>query len=482
MGMSSSERRYRHSALGTGRVLESRRRGRELRFRADDTGLSYWVQANTLEMIPTVARRVPPPPEPAAESGAARPPTPVAPARVETSEPSRKPAHVRRAPKAPADPLEVRSSRARLSTRAALEALRLGVVPADGIQHFTVGLEAEQDLVKQSLASSRGSVRFFTAPYGSGKSHTLELASQLALSTGFAVAAAEMDRQEVTFRRPKRMYRALAQSLRLPNVTDEGMAALVSRLGPKSGPHAFGEWAEHVVEQDLHFLGTALVNYWRADPESFAREEIFSYMSGDQVPVGRLNSPSLLRDLRHGRFLSIPDWSTERGAVAMVHLVSDLARLVMMTGARGLLIVLDEGEHYRDLTFSMQYRADLLMQNLLGSIENGRIVRTHFMMAVTPTPDKEYPEWIAQRPLSEIADPTRVEVERYIHRFGELYVDAYPRSERPTDGVAGALARGLWDSNLDIGNMRMLTKSLVAAWDIVRMTPVSWKGLLAEWT
>jgi len=385
------------------------------------------------------------------------------------------------APAAPVAPRLVVNPQPRLSTRAALEALRLGVVPTEGIQHFTVGLEKERELVKQALASPRGSVHFFTAPYGSGKSHTLELASQLALSTGFAVAAAEMDRQEVTFRHPKRMYRSLAQSLRLPSCPDEGMEALVSRLAPRGGFHAFSEWAQRVVDQRLHFLGPALVNYWRAGPEDSAREEILAYMSGDQVPVGRLNAASVLKEPRLGRFLPIPGWSTERGAIAMAQLLSDLATLVTMCGSRGLLILLDEGEHYRDLTFQMRFRADVLMQRLLDGVEDGSIPRTHLMMAVTPVPDEDYPDWISERPLSEIADPSRVDVERFVRSFGDLYVDAYPQSAPPGEEAVAALVESLWDSSADIGNMRMFTKALVSAWDIVRMTPTSWSELLADW-
>ena len=467
--MSPSEERYRHSALGTGHVVASRRGGRELRFCVDDTGLAYWVEEGSLTRVTTMAGAIPREGVGASEAVAEAATGQIASGRAAAPVGTERVAPAERLPHG-------------LPPRAALEALRLGVVPADGTQHFTVGLQREQQLVTNALASGSGSVRFLAAPYGFGKSHALELAAQLALRSGYAVAGAEMDRQEVTLRRPKRIYRALVRNLKLPDVIEEGFPALLSRLEPTGGLPGFGRWVEEIVAQRLFFLAPGLLNYWRAEPGSRVRGEILSYMGGDQVPVGRLNDRSVLRDDRAGSFRPIPDSSTKQGAIAMVRLVGDLARLVRLAGFPGLLVVLDEGEHYRDLTSHMQIRADIFMQNLLGDIEAGDIPHTHLLMAVTPTPDRPDPEWIASRPLFEIAEPTRADVESFVQRFAELYLDAYPDVPRPVAEVLRPLAEALWDSRAEVRNMRMLAKAVVAAWDIVRTTGVSWRGLVAEWT
>jgi len=365
--------RRRHSVLGEGRVTDSRRGGREVRFVVSETGLPYWVRAETLESLVERASERPrdgfeAAPSAAPGSGRATRPEGMDAARAAGATLAARAAPtVGRAPSAVPTP-----GAGRATPRAALEALRLGVVPAEGIERFTVGLALERAIIEGDLAraSAGGSVRFFTASYGSGKSHTLELASQMALARGFAVASAELDPEEVTFRRPKRLYRALARSLRLPGSTESGIESLVQRIRPPRGEESLGTWAERTLG-GLRVLGPAIQNYWRASPGSWAREVVLGYMAGEEVPASILNLRREL-DKRLGRFRSIRNASTPGGAEATVDLMADLARLVKLAGAKGLAILVDEGEHYRELSPVMRYRADHLMEALLGMIRSGR--------------------------------------------------------------------------------------------------------------
>ncbi|MBI4703456.1 MAG: DUF2791 family P-loop domain-containing protein, partial [Deltaproteobacteria bacterium] len=122
----------------------------------------------------------------------ARRPAQEAPAQQPAPEPA--PAPVPTPPPVPAG--ATGSDDARRSCAAqALEALRLGVVPAHHLQVYTVGREAALGAIREdpARASRSGGLRVVLGDYGSGKTHLLELAQKAALGAGFLATKAQLD-------------------------------------------------------------------------------------------------------------------------------------------------------------------------------------------------------------------------------------------------------------------------------------------------
>jgi hypothetical protein len=72
--------------------------------------------------------------------------------------------------------------------RQTLEALRLGIVPAQDVETLTIGLEAEQVSLQRALEGARergGEVEAVIGDYGFGKSHFVDLAARRALRENF---------------------------------------------------------------------------------------------------------------------------------------------------------------------------------------------------------------------------------------------------------------------------------------------------------
>ncbi|MEI2693178.1 MAG: BREX system ATP-binding domain-containing protein [Anaerolineae bacterium] len=117
--------------------------------------------------------------------------------------------------------------------RQLLEALRVGVAPAQHIQELTIGLEDERASLGQGLAAAHGeggAVRAVIGEYGYGKTHLVELAARAALERNFLVAVTSLDLGETPAHRGIAIYRSLLRGLRYPDSDERGIEPLVERV------------------------------------------------------------------------------------------------------------------------------------------------------------------------------------------------------------------------------------------------------------
>ena len=86
--------------------------------------------------------------------------------------------------------------RTQMEARQLIEALRVGIAPAQHVRELTIGLAAERASLAGALNKahqSGGGVRAVVGDYGFGKSHIVELTAQEALTRNFLVAATSLD-------------------------------------------------------------------------------------------------------------------------------------------------------------------------------------------------------------------------------------------------------------------------------------------------
>ncbi len=92
----------------------------------------------------------------------------------------------------PALPTAPPMPRTQMEARQLIEALRVGIAPAQHVRELTIGLAAERSSLAGGLNKAHqtgGAVRAVVGDYGFGKSHIVELTAQEALTRNFLVPA-----------------------------------------------------------------------------------------------------------------------------------------------------------------------------------------------------------------------------------------------------------------------------------------------------
>ena len=224
------------------------------------------------------------------------------------------------------------------SARQLLEALRVGVAPAQHVKPLTIGLNEERASLADGLTQAHkegGAVRAVIGDYGHGKSHIVELASQEALQKNFLVATASLDLQELPPHRSFDIYSGLMRNLRYPDDDERGLEPLMERT-------AF----EPRYREQLSELTTA-VN----DPIAVGLEAIYNTSSTYQ-------RKAWIQWLTGGRRLKTMNKAMPRGvkfpsiykighnARQIAYLLSGMSVLSRLAGYSGLCVLIDEAESY----------------------------------------------------------------------------------------------------------------------------------------
>lgn len=255
--------------------------------------------------------------------------------------------------------------------RAALEALRLGVVPRVGLGALTVGRDAERARIGGLLDAGRGALAVL-GPYGAGKSQLLEIARADAITRGWAVAGLSFDAIERPPTHPLRLYAALMADLRVPGSAEPGLLPLLRQLGPR--PALLGGPLTH------RWLSAALWATCRAEGSLSAPARGAAGAEGalsadliDFVEARSHHDPGALAARLHRagyrgpRPLGLPDYRTF-GQI-MAHLLSGLAAWCAAAGHRGLVLLLDEAESAARLPpLARSFAADVLRYLALAAL------------------------------------------------------------------------------------------------------------------
>ncbi len=251
---------------------------------------------------------------------------------------------------------------ASITAHQAIEALRLGVVPAFHLDTYTVGRDAELYLILRDIesAAENGGLRVVLGDYGTGKTHFLEMVELLALEKGFLATRATLDSREVMANRPRRIYNMLARGIRYPddpNLERRGLGPLLRKA--VGDLDLIRRWSRK-SHADYHpYLGPAL--FYMAVLPSMAKgddleERLVDWIEGTEVASNmeledRLRSTTGVRK----RLYALKDFRTVTHLYTLI--LGGIAELARQVGYKGLAIMIDEAEFYsvlrgRDRTFS----------------------------------------------------------------------------------------------------------------------------------
>ncbi len=288
----------------------------------------------------------------------------------------------------------------RIST-ALLNALASGVVPRTGVEHLSVGRDAELATLQQDLdhvSAGGGAFRLVIGRYGAGKSFLLQSIRSQAMEQGFVVADADItpERRLVGSNGEARAtYRELLHNLAtksrpdggaLPIILERWIAGIQSQVIQESGKTPQDEGFDLLVEDKIRSViqtiadlvngfefSNVIIAYWNA------------YRSDDDR-----TKEAVLRWLR-GEFSTKTE---SRQAIGVRVIIDDdtwydyiklIGKFVADIGYKGLLIILDEAIHLTKITTSIsrQNNYDKLLAMFNDTLQ-GRVNHLGIFIGGTP--------------------------------------------------------------------------------------------------
>ncbi|MCO5185604.1 MAG: ATP-binding protein [Anaerolineae bacterium] len=253
--------------------------------------------------------------------------------------------------------------RDQLAARQLIEALRVGIAPAQHVSELTIGLAPEQASLRQALEQTQrdgGAVRAVVGEYGFGKSHLVELAAHEALQRNFLVAAISLDLQELPPHRGFAVYREAMTHLRYPDTDERGL----SRLLTQSADSVIipGQLRDLSPAQiDPLVLGLTMLSNISATRR---RQTWMHWLAGGRKPRSLRGMP------RGVKFPSI--YKVGHNARQIAYLLTGVSTLARLNGYGGLCLLVDEAESYSLLYPYQRPKASTFFQAVIYAALRGQ--------------------------------------------------------------------------------------------------------------
>ncbi len=358
--------------------------------------------------------------------------------------------------------------------REALRYLKRGVCPPKNINFFTVGLDNELNLIRDTLESIRsGAIKskgyFLEAPYGYGKSHLLKVIESAALEQNFAVTQVTHDGYDRAFNHPPRYIHHLYESLSAPGLSTVGLGNMVPYLLKGPQRNSLLHWAN---EPDVRWgIGYHILQMAN---------------TSDSADSSHLKYFVNCRDIQHRSGTYYYHLLYER-----LKTLADLCRRAL--GLSGLVVLFDEVESIATLLKNVLSR--LRSYEILDKLSDSReFPYCCFCFAVTPdfghtVENRDYAyeydhykdyyldgckfmeTWVKNKPnLLQITKISTAENRNLCHRLRGLHEYAYSWS------ASGRISSAFIESYLDEAErhsllQRDIVRSFVNILDICQQHP-----------
>lgn len=281
------------------------------------------------------------------------------------------------------------------TARAIVHALRAGTVPAEGLEHFAVGLEPQVEALREQwefVGRGHGQYRFLRGPYGSGKTFLAALAAAEALRNDFAVSHVVVSATDTPLYRLAEVYRRCCQGLTIPGRRGGALQSVVDRWlyrleekvveldGLEEGHPGFTGAVQRRVDQDLVALGreagrfaACLKAYHEAQlRQDFAEARgILDWLSGEPKVSAAVKRAAGVR----GQVDGADSLTFLRG---LLHLLRE-------AGHRGLLLVVDEAETVLRLRGPERQKSLEALRQLVDALDRNQF--PGLLLLITGTPD-----------------------------------------------------------------------------------------------
>ncbi|MCX7880072.1 MAG: ATP-binding protein [Ignavibacteria bacterium] len=219
--------------------------------------------------------------------------------------------------------------------RRIIEALRLGIVPADYVIEFTFGRENEIQTINDSLNNDESKIILIDGEYGSGKTHLLSHIYYTSLNNNFAVSFVSIDPNETPFHKPKSIYHYLVRNFKYLCKNDKKVKGFRDFLKEAIVQNAF--------KDNIYFKHITLE----------ANENLWNWIEASS------KSPKPILEFGFYGYYSNPYpglYDTSSAANIYCYLISSLSWAAKeVLGLNGLLLIFDEAENIETVNNKRNY-------------------------------------------------------------------------------------------------------------------------------
>ena len=243
------------------------------------------------------------------------------------------------------------------AARQLVEALRVGVAPAQHIDELTIGLAEERKQLAAGLNQAHtngGSAFAVIGDYGFGKSHIVELSAQEALKRNFLVATTSLDLQELPPHRSFDIYSGLMHNLRYPDSDILGLEPLVSQAIERPN---IAEQLDGLTSVSLDPISVGLQALAATSSTRQQRAWQEWLMGGRRTKLMNRATP------RGIKFPSI--YRVGHNARQISYLLSGISVLARLVGYSGLCVLIDEAESYSLLQTYQRPKASAFFSSVI---------------------------------------------------------------------------------------------------------------------
>jgi len=380
--------------------------------------------------------------------------------------------------------------RTQMEARQLIEALRVGIAPAQHVRELTIGLAAERASLGGGLNKAHqtgGAVRAVVGDYGFGKSHIVELTAQEALTRNFLVAATSLDLLELPAHRAFDIYSALLRNLRYPNNDERGLDPLL--VAASEHPRLRQQLQEltPVSPDPLALTVEAISSTTSSRQRQTWMEWLISGRKaktmGNPLPRG-VKFPTLYRSGNNDRQIA--------------YLLTGLSVVARLLGYSGLCLLIDEAESYSLLRPKQRAQADRFFSAVIyaalrdtqAHIEADSVPQHHFrdypltyggkqslfFLFTTTHSDNAMPldDWLDDDQVLELnPHHTPQEIGQFLQQVMGYHAQAYSyeadeRQGQIRRGAAEHLALGMRNNALSI---REVVRLAVELFDLLYQYP-----------
>jgi hypothetical protein len=278
---------------------------------------------------------------------------------------------------------------------AILQALRIGAVPARGLDTLAVGLERVEPGLREALAyvaRGHGALKALRGEYGSGKTFAARWLQEQALLDGFAVSEVQVSETETPLYRLETVYRRLMERLGTPGTRGgalgavlEAWLAALERDAVAGGVDAGDDAAlEAAVAASLEArlapvatvspaFATAVraIHTARFAGDAATQQQLVAWLSGQ---------PNVAADVR--RRAGLRGDIDHFGALGFV---AGLLAVLRDAGYRGLVFVLDEVETLQRARSDSREKSLNALRQLVDELSADRFPGLFLVLTGTPS-------------------------------------------------------------------------------------------------
>lgn len=277
--------------------------------------------------------------------------------------------------------------------REIVSALRAGLVPRRGLEHYATGLEPLAKVVGEELdlvATGKGGAKWLRGEYGAGKTFAARYLCAAARARGFATSEVQISINDTPLYQLETVYRRLVERLETaadgPNAFQAIVDGWLYQLGEEvrrvkglaEDDPAFADATEERLEDKLADMSRrnpafaqVLRGYHRAmhAGDFAAAQGLLAWLGGQPHTEGRVMAAAGVRGKIDGQ-------------AALTFLVGIL-QLLRQSGYPGVVVVLDEVETIQRMNAQTRMRSLIELRHLMDMLANDELPGLYLLVTGT---------------------------------------------------------------------------------------------------